>query len=59
MDVINERPVPSEAGTMNVSATRNYYSHRYLDGLMHGESLFIEGVRGTFVRMAVAVKGGV
>ena len=59
MDVINERPVPPEAGTINVSATRNYYSFRYLDGLMHGESRFNEGTSGKFIRMAVAVKGGV
>ncbi len=44
---------------MDVSATRNYYSFRYLDGPMHGESRFVEGTKGTFVRMAVAVQGGV
>ncbi len=60
MDVINERPVSSEAGTMKLSATRNnYYSLRYLDGPMHGESRFIDGKSGTFVRMAVQVEGGV
>jgi len=59
MDVISERPAASEAGTMKLSATRNYYSFRYLDGLMHGESRFVEGSSGTFVRMAVAVQGGV
>ena len=59
MDVITEQPVPPETGTMDVSATRNYYSLRYLDGLMHGESRFVEGTKGTFVRMAVAVQGGV
>jgi hypothetical protein len=59
MDVITEQPVPSETGTMDVSATRNYYSFRYLDGPMHGESRFVEGTKGTFVRMAVAVQGGV
>jgi len=59
MDVITEQPVPSETGTMDVSATRNYYSFRYLDGPMHGESRFIEGTKGRFVRMAVAVQGGV
>jgi len=59
MDVITERPVPSDAATMELSPTRNYYSFRYLDGPMHGESRFITGVSGTFVRMAVAVQGGV
>jgi len=44
---------------MKLSATSNYYSFRYLDGLMHGESRFVEGSSGTFVRMAVAVQGGV
>ena len=60
MDVISEQLVSSKAATMNVSATRdNYYSLRYLDGSMHGESRFIQGASGTFVRMAVQVEGGV
>ena len=59
MDVITERPVPADTATMDLSPTRNYYSFRYLDGPMHGESRFIDGVSGTFVRMAVAVQGGV
>jgi hypothetical protein len=59
MEVITERPATSVSGTLELSPTRNYYSFRYLDGLMHGESRFIDGVSGTFVRMAVAVQGGV
>lgn len=59
MDVITERPATSDTGTLELSPTRNYYSFRYLDGPMHGESRFIDGVAGTFVRMAVAVQGGV
>jgi hypothetical protein len=59
MDVITERPAISDTGTLELSPTRNYYSFRYLDGPMHGESRFIDGVSGTFVRMAVAVQGGV
>ncbi len=59
MDVIGERLAESEAETMKLSATRNYYSFRYLDGPMHGKSRFIDGTAGTFVRMAVPVVGGV
>jgi len=59
MDVITERPATSDTGTLDLSPTRNYYSFRYLDEPMHGESRFIDGVAGTFVRMAVAVQGGV
>ncbi len=59
MDPISKRSVGSDATTVKLSATRNYYSFRYLDGLIHGESRFIEGTAGTFVRMAVAVEGGV
>ena len=59
MDPISKRSVDSDATTVKLSATRNYYSFRYLDGLIHGESRFIEGTAGTFVRMAVAVEGGV
>ncbi len=60
MDVIHERPVSAGNGTLTVSATNiNYYSFRYLDDAMHGESRFISGTGGTFVRMAVAVEGGV
>jgi hypothetical protein len=59
MEVITERPATSDTGTLELSPTRNYYSFRYLDGPMHGESRFIDGVAGTFVRMAVAIQGGV
>lgn len=59
MDPISERSVGSEDLTVKLPATRNYYAFRYVDGLMHGESRFIEGTKGTFVRMAVAVEGGV
>lgn len=59
MEVITERPASSGSGTLELSPTRNYYSFRFLDGPMHGESRFVDGVSGTFVRMAVAVQGGV
>ena len=59
MEVISERAASFEGGAMKLSATSNYYSFRYLDGLMHGESRFVEGKAGTFVRMAIAVQGGV
>ena len=59
MDPISERPMSPDDKTTKLHATRNYYTFRYLDGSMHGQSRFIEGTKGTFVRMAVAVEGGV
>jgi len=59
MDVITERPVGPDEGTLELSATRNYYSFRYLDGSMHGSSRFVDGDAGVFVRMAVGIEGGV
>ncbi len=59
MDIISERPLGPEESTLVLPATRNYYSFRYLEGRMHGESRFVDGTPGTFVRMAVAVEGGV
>jgi hypothetical protein len=59
MDPINERSLDADDPTLKLPATRNYYVLRYLDGAMHGESRFVEGTKGTFVRMAVAVEGGV
>jgi hypothetical protein len=59
MDSISKRSVGSGETTVKLSATRNYYSFRYLDDLMHGESRFIEGTAGTFVRMAISIQGGV
>jgi hypothetical protein len=59
MDVITERPVGPDEGTLELSATRNYYSFRHLDGPMHGSSRFVDGKAGVFVRMAIGVEGGV
>ncbi len=59
MDVITERPVGPDEGTMELPATGNYYSFRYLDGSMHGSSRFVDGEAGVFVRMAVGIEGGV
>jgi len=59
MDIITERPVEPSESTLKLSATRNYYSFRYLDGSMHGSSRFIDGKAGVFVRMAIGVEGGV
>jgi hypothetical protein len=59
MEPIGGRSVSSGDNTIEVPATRNFYSFRYLDGRMHGESRFVEGTKGVFVRMAVAVEGGV
>lgn len=59
MDVITERPVGPDEGTLELPATRNYYSFRHLDGSMHGSSRFVEGKAGRFVRMPVAIEGGV
>jgi hypothetical protein len=59
MDVISERPLAPGESDLVLPATSNYYSFRYLNGRMHGESRFVDGKPGTFIRMAIAVNGGV
>lgn len=59
MDIITEPPLAHGVRTLVLPGTSNYYWFRYLDGPMHGESRFVDGRQGTFVRMAVAVNGGV
>lgn len=59
MDVISERPLAAVDHTVRLATTGNFYSLRYLDGAMHGETRFVDGTAGTYVRLAVAVVGGV
>jgi hypothetical protein len=59
MDPVNEMSVDFGAVALELPTTMNLYSVRFLDGGMHGTSRFIEGAPGVFVRLAVAVTGGV
>ena len=59
MDPISKRHVDLVDKTVTLPATRNHYLFRYVNGPMHGTSRFVEGEKGSFIRMAVAVEGGV